>query len=47
MVTKETLTRKKSFQEVLFIHEWHEENDEAHHLTRATTTLNSGRMCGL
>jgi hypothetical protein len=30
MVTKEAFTKKESFQEVLFIHEWHEENDEAH-----------------
>jgi hypothetical protein len=43
MLTKETFTRNESFQEVLFIHERHKEIDEAHRLTRATTTLDSGR----
>jgi hypothetical protein len=43
MVVKEILTQKSTFQEVVFIHERREANGEAHHLARATTTLDIGR----
>jgi hypothetical protein len=43
MVIKEILMRRTLFPEVSFIHEWRGTNGEAHRLSRATTSLDSGR----
>jgi hypothetical protein len=43
MVIKEILDRKDSFQDVEFIHERREANEEAHHLDRAIASQDFGR----